>query len=373
MIEFSGCGLENKYVIEQNQNNVDSFFSHVIKNNQVRSVETEKLENELLKFGKCSDAKSRLVGSATDGLFFSLLCSDLKVGSKIGVTAYSFHASASCIVRAGFVPVFIDVDKNGLMDLDKFEEIADSLDGAIVVQLFGSLIDEKRLINICSNFNIKFIEDAAQRHIYSKTLLNSNLCISSVLSFDPFKIFSGIGTGGAVITKKQNIAKKITELHYHGNRCNRQGYNSQISECSAWLIRKKIENFYEWQNKRKSVANEYNKSLCKFETKLRTIVNKENINEHSLHKYVIVFNNKLDRDYIENKLVIDNIKTMVHYRYILPELKLFEKFTDNNMSSKFFNSKHLSENSLSLPIHPFINSNDLLKIIERFSYHLEKL
>lgn len=373
MIEFSGCGHENKYLLEKNQDDANNFFYHVTKNNQVRSDETEKLEDQLLQFGECSEAKSRLVGSATDGLFFSLLSCGLKAGSKIGVTAYSFHASASCIVRAGFIPVFIDVDKNGLMNLDEFENIAESLDGAIIVQLFGSLIDEKRLINICSTYNIKFIEDAAQRHIYSKNLLNSEFCISSVLSFDPFKIFSGIGTGGAVITKNKNIAEKITEYRYHGNRCEIQGYNSQISECSAWLIRKKIENFINWQEKRKKVAENYNTVLSEFNTKLRILVNNSNLNKHSLHKYVIVFDSKFDRDYIESKLLTDGIKTMVHYRYILPELSLFKKFIYQSSNLNFSMSQHLSEHSLSLPIHSFIKDKESSKIIDSLLFHLKNL
>ena len=73
MIEFSGCGEENKFLINRNKDNFNEFFSNVSKNNQVRSDETKNLETELLKFGQCSEAKSVLVGSATDGLYFSLL------------------------------------------------------------------------------------------------------------------------------------------------------------------------------------------------------------------------------------------------------------------------------------------------------------
>ena len=136
-----------------------------------------------------------------------MISSGLEKGSKIGVTAYSFHASASSIVRAGHIPIFIDVDFNGLTNLEDFEKIAQDLDCIVIVNLFGRKIDEKKFLDICTKFNVKFIEDAAQRHIFSKTLLNSELCISSVLSFDPYKIFSGIGTGGAVVTKDVKLAK----------------------------------------------------------------------------------------------------------------------------------------------------------------------
>ena len=239
MIEFSGCGKENQFLINKNKRDLKNFLSLVSNSKQLRSHTTESLEKKISEFGECSNATSRVVGSATDGLFFSLLSSDLKIGSRIGVTAYSFHASASCILRAGFEPVFIDVDDYGLIDLDIVENLAKDLDGLIIVQLFGNTVNEKRLIKICKKFDIKFIEDAAQRHKYSKDLLNCSLCISSVLSFDPNKIFSGIGSGGAVVTKKKRVIQKVTSLRYHGNGCRDKGFNSQLSESSAWLIKKK--------------------------------------------------------------------------------------------------------------------------------------
>tara|TARA_Y100000389_G_C17457438_1_gene519130 strand:- start:1016 stop:2146 length:1131 start_codon:yes stop_codon:yes gene_type:complete len=376
MIEFSGCGQENKYILEKEDKDFKIFFSLVTNNTQVRSRRSEDLEQILIEFGKLPEVKCKVVGSATDGLFFSLISSGLKVGSKIGVTAYSFHASASSIVRAGHIPVFIDVDFNGLTNLEDFEKIAKELDCIVIVNLFGHKINEKKFLNICTKFNVKFIEDAAQRHIFSKTLLNSDLCISSVLSFDPFKIFSGIGTGGAVVTKDVKVAKNIKNLYYHGQRCEIQGYNSQMSECSAWLIKKKIENFENWQKKRIIIAKNYTSILSNFNQKLRTLVSDNVVNEHSLHKYVVVFNKEKDRDYIQKKLANENIKTMIHYTYILPELGLFKKFRDisNLINKSNYNmSRNLSQHSLSLPIHPFIKEDEISKLKDRLTLHLKNL
>jgi dTDP-4-amino-4,6-dideoxygalactose transaminase len=154
MIEFSGCGQENKFILEKKDKDIKTFFSLVTNNTQVRSRRSEDLEKTLTEFGKLPEAKCKVVGSATDGLFFSLLSSGLKAGSKIGVTAYSFHASASCIVRAGHIPIFIDVDFNGLTNLEDFEKIAKDLDCIVIVNLFGHKIHEKKFLNICTNFNV---------------------------------------------------------------------------------------------------------------------------------------------------------------------------------------------------------------------------
>ena len=370
MIEFSGCGQENKFILNDTKSELNEFLTIVASNKQLRSEITETLEKKLTNFGQSSEALSRVVGSATDGLFFSLLSSELKPGSRIGVTAYSFHASASCILRAGFKPVFIDVDDYGLIDLDSLENVAENIEGLIIVQLFGNTVNEEKVLSICKRFNIKFIEDAAQRHTFSKKLLKSNLCISSVLSFDPNKIFSGIGSGGAIITKSENVQKKITSLRYHGNGCIEKGFNSQLSESSAWLILKKIEKFNIWDEKRRNISIDYNKVVSNYKTKLRSLVDQSNMKDHSLHKYVLVFNNEEDRNYIEAKLSEDEIKTMVHYRYVLPELPRFIKI---NKSKKFPKSNFLSRHSLSLPMHAFIKDDEILKITNRLSFHLGNL
>ena len=99
-------------------------------------------------------------------------------------------------------------------------------------------------------------------------------------------------------------------------------------------------------------------------------MNKDNINFHSLHKFVIVFESEKSRNYIETKLLEDKIKTMVHYRYILPELPRFKKL---KKLFDFSYSNHLSRHSLSLPIHPFLEKDEVLKITQSLSYHLSRL
>ena len=114
----------------------------------------------------------------------------------------------------------------------------------------------------------------------------------------------------------------------------------------------------------------YNLVISNFKMKLRSLVSENNINNHSLHKFVIVFKKKTDRNFIESNLLSDGIKTMVHYRYIIPELPSFKNF---NKLSKFLKSKHLSEHSLSLPIHPFIKKDEISKITNSLSIHLSNL
>ena len=70
MIEFSGCGQENKFILENEDKDIKTFFSLVTNNTQVRSRRSEDLEKILIEFGKLPEANRKVVGSATDGFFF---------------------------------------------------------------------------------------------------------------------------------------------------------------------------------------------------------------------------------------------------------------------------------------------------------------
>ena len=44
MVDFFGCGLENKFLLNQSKNNINNFISLVTSNSQVRSDISKSLE-----------------------------------------------------------------------------------------------------------------------------------------------------------------------------------------------------------------------------------------------------------------------------------------------------------------------------------------
>lgn len=70
----------------------------------------EELEEKMARW--CGREYGVAVASCTDALYFALLVNDIGPGDEVIVPAYSFVASASCILRAGATPVFVDVDPN---------------------------------------------------------------------------------------------------------------------------------------------------------------------------------------------------------------------------------------------------------------------
>src|SRR5512141_1274684 len=58
-------------------------------------------------------------GSGLDALEIALRAAGLPPGAKVVTTPLSAFATTLAIVRAGGIPVFVDVDEHGLVDLDR--------------------------------------------------------------------------------------------------------------------------------------------------------------------------------------------------------------------------------------------------------------
>src|SRR5690348_11347661 len=61
-------------------------------------------------------------GSGLDAIEIALRAGGVKPGSKVLTTPLSAFATTLAIVRAGGVPVFVDVDEAGLIDIERSRE-----------------------------------------------------------------------------------------------------------------------------------------------------------------------------------------------------------------------------------------------------------
>ena len=110
-IEFSGNKREYSSLLKNNKKKIYNIIS---SGNFLQGKYNNLLENKVSKILKCK-SYCKAIGSGTDGLYLTLSSLNHKKPLKIGVPALTFVATANSILRAGHVPVIIDVNKNGLM------------------------------------------------------------------------------------------------------------------------------------------------------------------------------------------------------------------------------------------------------------------
>ena len=308
------------------------------------------------------------VGSCTDALFFSLKALGLQPNQRVAVTSFSFVASASPIVNAGGIPIFLDIDpthfltqKDQLIQQIRNQDIA----GIIAVHLYGQMIDLSDVYLEAQKKGIFVIEDAAQ--CLGATCQNQPPGQHSditCLSFDPTKVIGAFGSGGAVVTKSEALKEKLVRLRYHGHTGNRVydevGYNSQLASVQAAWLNIKMNYLNKWQEKRQQIAKTYNQRLGDLPN--ITVPMPLEGNQHIFHKYVLrAANDK--RDDLAVFLKAQGVATSVHYSTPLHQQPCFDLYS--NLQASCPNSEKAAQEVLSLPIYPELTQDEVHHICDQ--------
>ena len=141
--------------------------ANVLASNKVNywtGQEGKAFESEFAKWVGSGHAVAMMNG--TVALDAALQALDIAPGDEVIVTPHTFLASVSCVVNAGVVPVFADVDPDS--QNITVESIAQKLSkrtrAIIPVHLAGWPCDMAGIMELVDQANIKVIEDCAQAH-----------------------------------------------------------------------------------------------------------------------------------------------------------------------------------------------------------------
>jgi dTDP-4-amino-4,6-dideoxygalactose transaminase len=117
------------------------------------------------------------------------------------------------VINAGLKIKLVDVDINGLMNLEELEKkISKKTKAVIPVHLYGQPLNMKKLTQIKKKYNFYIIEDCAQAHGAFDYSTNQKIgCIGDIAcySFYPGKNLGAFGDAGAIVTNNKNLYKKL--------------------------------------------------------------------------------------------------------------------------------------------------------------------
>src|SRR5690348_3277516 len=104
--------------------------------------------------------------SGTAALHMGVAACGCGAGDEVIVTAYSWSSSATCILHANAIPVFVDIDFDTInMDVSKIEAaITPRTKAIVVVHLHGLAVDMETIGKIARKHKLKVVEDACQAH-----------------------------------------------------------------------------------------------------------------------------------------------------------------------------------------------------------------
>jgi dTDP-4-amino-4,6-dideoxygalactose transaminase len=216
-------------------------------------------------------------------------------------------------------------------------------------------------MEIAKRRNLFVLEDSAQSHgaLYKGRSAGSLGDISG-WSFYPGKNLGAFGDAGAVTTNNDDLAEQIRTLRNYGSKIKyvneRIGYNSRLDELQAAILRVKLKKLPEWNQRRASVAQEYQKAFKDLDLTLPFVPEWSN---PVWHLYVI---RTKERAHLQQLLKDHNIETLIHYP--IPPHKQ-EAYISTNISFPSLPiADMLSSEVLSLPIGPHLTSDQLKRILE---------
>ncbi|MEU8392527.1 DegT/DnrJ/EryC1/StrS family aminotransferase [Micromonospora sp. NPDC048843] len=153
--------------------------------------------------------------SGTAALHMAVAACGVEAGDEVIVPADSFLSTASCVLQANAIPIFVDVDKStyNIDPLAMANRITDRTRAVIAVDLHGLPADYEGLRKTLEGSGIALIEDGSQAHgaEYRGRQVGA-LGDVSACSLNGSKNLSGLGEGGLLATNdmmRRNLAAQV--------------------------------------------------------------------------------------------------------------------------------------------------------------------
>jgi UDP-4-amino-4,6-dideoxy-N-acetyl-beta-L-altrosamine transaminase len=319
------------------------------------------------------------VSNGTIALHLSCLALSLKEGDEVICTPLTFVSSVNCVLYCGAKPVFVDIDKNGLIDASLIEKKITSKTKAIIpVHYSGISCEMDEIKKIADKCNLKIIEDSC--HALGSSYNNKKVgsCFYSdlsVFSFHPVKHIT-TGEGGMITTNSKEIYDKLIKLRTHGitknndeflNKCEgpwyyemqELGFNYRLTDFQCALGISQLTRLNDFLIKRKKIANKYNFAFEKNEN-IELLSFGDNV-INSYHLYVIKVKNKDIRLKLFNYLKENNVFCQVHY--IPVHLHPYYKKLGYKKGD-FLKAEEFYDKIISLPIYYDLLDEEQDRVIE---------
>jgi len=332
------------------------------------------------------------VANGTLALDLALKALDIKDEDEIIVTSRTFIASISCIVNAGAIPVFADVDLSSQnITAESIRAVITNKTKAVIcVHLAGWPCDMDEIMDLAIKHELHVVEDCAQAHgsAYKQKPVGSIGHIGC-WSFCQDKIMTTGGEGGMVTTNDESLWRKMWEYKDHGKsyeaifeRKHPAGFkwfhesfgtNWRMTEMQAIIGRIQLKRMGGWHAKRAANAN-YLWSTAKNCKALR-VPNIPDYIEHGAYKcYVFVDLEKLKAGWSRDKIFTKITELGVPcYSGSCSEVYLEKAFDNTGLRPKerLPNAKLLGETSLMFLVHPSLTEIEIEKTSEAIMYVMD--
>ena len=240
----------------------------------------DKFENDLVDFTGAKHAVAVVNGTAA--LHIALKLAGVCAQDEVLVPALTFVATANAVTYCNAVPHFVDseeitlgIDASKLRHYLKVNTRQDSgncvnkktgriIRAIVPMHTFGHPSNLEELLEICEDFNLVMVEDAAEAiGSYYKNQHVGTFGLIGTLSFNGNKTIT-TGGGGAILTNDDAIARKAKHLtttaklpHPWEFRHDQIGFNYRMPNINAALGCAQLEQLPEKLKLKRDLFNKY--------------------------------------------------------------------------------------------------------------------
>lgn len=303
------------------------------------------------------------VANGTDALELSLRALDVSREDRVAVVANAAMYGTSAVLACGAEPVFIDVDAaTATMDPLKLEAAlaAGGIKAVIVTHLYGQLAHINAIAALCKTHGVGLVEDCAQAHgARNDTGLAGSFGDIASFSFYPTKNLGALGDGGAVVTRRADLADRVRMLRQYGwtqkyTNGIAGGRNSRLDEIQASMLLLMLPHLDQWNQNRRSVAERYAAGIRN--PKIRT--NTSAGQSYVAHLYII---RTEERAALQQHLSENGVQTDVHYPIADHHQPCHEgRFADVALPQTELDCATV----LTLPCFPELNDSEVDRVID---------
>lgn len=331
----------------------------------VLGEEGRAFEENLSAFWGLSHAIS--VASGLDAIEISLRALGCGQGDRVLTTPVSAFATTLAIVKLGAIPVFIDTDEQGLIDLERCRDLLrhrHDIRFFVPVHLYGLALDTSKLLLLREEHKLMVVEDCAQSvcgRYRGETTGNAGQLAAT--SFYPTKNLGAMGDGGAILSNDVELASRVRAMRDYGQtskyRHDYIGYNSRLDEIQAAFLRLAcLPRLIPWTCRRKEIAAAYRGGIRNSAVRMPT---PQDDSEPSWHLFPIWI--ALDRrDSFLKHMSERDVAIAIHYPTAIPDQPALSTVRFE-MADPCENARRLCASEASLPIHPYLTDEEVAQVI----------
>jgi dTDP-4-amino-4,6-dideoxygalactose transaminase len=328
--------LVNRIKVPLYQTQIDRVTESISKGELVNGRALDELEDRLKK--KFNRQYALLTSNGFSAIFLTLVAIDAKEKEVILPAISTCFSMVNAVKMAGYKIKFCDVDVESM--------------GLYGIEDNNSIVLSPNHFGKIASFNkekseVFTIEDSCQSFFSSQNSKNSKEV--TILSFYPSKLINGID-GGAILTDSRELYEKVKERVYYSGQKNFEesgAFNFRLNNINASFALATMEHLDDIEQRLKEIYK-----VLTYELKEKGIKFLEMGRDEVPSKLILLFSNKKDRDREFDAFIKNGIEVSLELIFIAPNIE----------HSSYTNATTLVNNTLSIPFHPLLTSDEILKM-----------